>query len=314
MARNLKYQFKYAIQQSFKPGADKHSTKNNPAENGNKGSVTFSYSDRKNLIDVSSNFSNWMRDNHPEVKQLKDVNSNHVQNFLNEKAKTCTSATVSQYKAKFSKLEKLVNNTYTKANVNYSNTVTPAATNNTEKLRTKTMSANDYNKLNNYMSNNCRSSNGATALKIGYHTGLRVAEISKLQQRDIKINADGTATVRVIGGKGGRDRDVHITNKESVQMLSDIRNSVENPTDRFVPIQKDSINKAINRAMDKCNMQEYRLHDTCVHSLRKAFAQQEYDRYKEEGMEPRQAWDRVSEQLGHGKNRDDLYKAYIENK
>ena len=314
MARNLKYQFKYAIEQSCKFGADKHSMKRNSVENGNRGATTFSYADRKNLIDVSSNFSNWMKDNHPEIKQLKDVNSNHVQNFLNHKAQTCTSATVGQYKAKFSKLEKLVNNTYSKANVNYSNTVTPAASNNTQKLRSKTMSSNDYNKLKNYMSNNCRSSNGVTALKIGYTTGLRVSEISKLQQRDIKINSDGTATVRVIDGKGGRDRDVHITNKDSVQTLAQIRDSVQNPTDRIVPIQPGSINKNINRAMDKCNMQEYKLHDTCVHSLRKAFAQQEYDRYKEEGMEPKQAWDCVSEQLGHGKNRDDLYKAYIENK
>ena len=157
MARNLKYQFKYAIEQSCKFGADKHSMKRNSVENGNRGATTFSYADRKNLIDVSSNFSNWMRENHPDVRELKDINSNHVQNFLNDKAKTCTSATINQYQHKFSKLEKLVNNTYSKANVNYSNTVTPAAANNTEKLRCKTMSASDYNKLNNHMSNNCRS-------------------------------------------------------------------------------------------------------------------------------------------------------------
>ena len=66
--------------------------------------------------------------------------------------------------------------------------------------------------------------------------------------------------------------------------------------------------------MDRCNMQEYKEHKTSVHSMRKAFAQREYDRYKSEGLEPKQAWDRVSEQLGHGKNRDDLYKVYVENK
>lgn len=314
MARNLKYQFKYAIEQSCKFGADRHSMERNPAENGTCEATTFSYADRKNLLDVSANFSNWMRENHPEIKELKDINSNHVQGFLDNKAQTCTSSTINQYQSKFSKLENLVNNTYTKANVNYSNTVAPAASNNTEKLRSKTMTSSDYNKLKNYMSNNCRSENGVKALQLGYCAGLRVSEIAKLQQRDIKINSDGTATVRVVGGKGGRDREVHITNKESVQTLSNIRDSVANSTDRVVPIQKDSINKAINRAMDKCNMQEYKDHKTCVHSLRKAFAQQEYDRYKEEGMEPKQAWDCVSEQLGHGHNRYDLYKTYIENK
>lgn len=314
MARNLKYQFKYAIEQSCKFGADKHSMKRNPAENGNMKTRTLSYADRKNLIDVSSNFANWMKDNHSDIKELKDVTSNHVQEFLNHKAQTCTSNTINQYQSKFSKLENIVNNTYTKANVNYTNTVTPVASNNTEKLRNKTMSESDYNKLNNYATNNCRSDNCAKALQLGYHAGLRVSEISKLQQRDIKINSDGTATVHVAGGKGGRDRDVYITNKESVQTLSEIRDSVENPYDRVVPIQADSINKSINRAMERCNMQEYKEHNTSVHSLRKAFAQNEYDRYKEKGLEPKQAWDKTSEQLGHGKNRDDLYKTYIENK
>ena len=41
MARNLKYQFKYAIEQSFKPGADKHSMKSNRAEDGSRGSKTL---------------------------------------------------------------------------------------------------------------------------------------------------------------------------------------------------------------------------------------------------------------------------------
>lgn len=314
MARNLKYQFKYAIEQSCKFGADKHSMKSNKAENGNNSSRTLSYSDRKNLIDVSSNFANWMKENHNEVKELKDINSNHVQEFLNQKAQTCTSSTISQYQSKFAKLEKVVNDTYTKANVSYTNTVTPTSSNNTEKLRSKSMTDSDYNKLNNYMSNNCRSDNGTKAIQLSYHAGLRVSECAKLQQRDIKINENGTATVHVADSKGCRSRDVHIVNKDSVQVLTNLRNSVENANDRIVPIQAESINRAINRAMDRCNMQEYKAHKTSVHSMRKAFAQREYDRYKDEGLEPKQAWDRVSEELGHGKNRDDLYKAYIENK
>ena len=308
MARNLKYQFKYAIEQSFRPGTDKHSTKNNPAENGNNGLRTLSYADRKNLINVSSNFANWMKENHNDIKELKDINSNHVQEFLNQKAQACTSATIEQYQLKFSKLEKVVNNTYPKANVNYTNTVKPVSSNNTEKLLSKTMTDSDYNKLYNYASNNCRSDNCAKALQLSYHAGLRVSEISKLQQRDIKINSNGTATVHIANSKGARDRDIHITNKDSVQALTQIRDSVQNPYDRIVPIQSESINKAINRTMDRCNMQEYKEHKTSVHSMRKAFAQREYDRYKSEGLEPKQAWDRVSEQLGHGKNRDDLYK------
>ena len=314
MAKNIKYQFKYAIEQSFKAGADKHSMKRNEAENGNRGTTTFSYSDRKNLIDVSANFSNWMKENHNDIKQLKDITSNHIQEFLNHKAETCTSATVKQYQDKFTKLEKLVNDTYTKANVSYTNTVMPTCSNNTEQLRSKSMSDADYNKLNNYLSNECRSDNGAKALQLSYHAGLRVSECAKLQQRDITINENGTATVSVVGGKGCKDRDVYITNQESVKALTELRDSVQNETDRIVPIQSESINKAINRAMDRVGLSEYKEHKTSIHSVIKCFAQREYDNYKNEGMEPKDAWDKVSEQLGHGKNRDDLYKTYIENK
>lgn len=314
MARNLKYQFKYAIEQSCRFGADKHSMKRNHAENGSLKARTLSYADRKNLIDVSSNFANWMKENHSDIKELKDVTSNHVQEFLNQKAQTCTSATIEQYQSKFSKLEALVNSTYRNADVSYTNTVTPTCSNHTEKLRSKSMNDSDYNRLKNYMTENCRSDNGAKALQLSYHAGLRVSECAKLQQRDITINENGTATVHVADSKGCRSRDVHIVNRDSVQALTELRDSVQSPTDRIVPIQAESINRSINRAMDRCGMQEYRSCKTSVHSVRKCFAQREYDRYKEEGLEPRQAWDRVSEELGHGKNRDDLYKTYIENK
>lgn len=314
MGRNLKYQFKYAIEQSCRMGADKHSMKRNNANNGNMKARTLSYADRKNLIDVSSNFSNWMRENHSDIKELKDITSNHVQEFLNDKAKTCTSATVEQYQSKFAKLEVLVNSTYRNADVSYTNTVTPVSSNNTGQLRSKSMTDSDYNKLNNYMSENCRSQNATKALQLSYHAGLRVSECSKLQQRDIRINNDGTATVHVADSKGCRSRDVHIVNRDSVQALAELRDSVQSPYDRIVPIQSESINRSINRAMDRCGMQQYRSCKTSVHSVRKSFAQREYDRYKEEGLEPKEAWDRVSEELGHGKNRDDLYKVYIENK
>ena len=107
MARNLKYQFLNAINQNFKEGMDKHSLKSSGQMNGAR---VFSYSDRKNLIDVASNFSNWMKQEHPEVKQVKDVNSNHIQGFLNSKKDTCSQATLKQYANKFNKLEKVENN------------------------------------------------------------------------------------------------------------------------------------------------------------------------------------------------------------
>lgn len=51
--RNIKYQFKHCIDIHFKEGMDKHSLKLQGKDN----SKIYSYSDRKNLIDLSSNLN-----------------------------------------------------------------------------------------------------------------------------------------------------------------------------------------------------------------------------------------------------------------
>ena len=69
--RNIKYQFKHCIDSNFKEGMDKHSLK----KNGKGNSKIYSYADRKNLIDLSANFANWLKENHSEIRQLKDINA-----------------------------------------------------------------------------------------------------------------------------------------------------------------------------------------------------------------------------------------------
>ena len=103
--RSLKYQFLCAINKNFSEGMDKHSDKRNGIRNTGK---IYSYSDRKNLVDLSANFSNWMKENHSDVKLVKDVNSSHVQEFLNQKAQDCSSETLKNYVSRFKKLEKQI--------------------------------------------------------------------------------------------------------------------------------------------------------------------------------------------------------------
>ena len=197
MARNLKYQLKTAIEKNFKEGMDKHSIK----ANGGDGTKIFSYSDRKNLINFTSNFSNWMKFNYPEVKLAKDINSNHVQSFLNSKAQDCSRATLKQYVSKANKMAKLINNTYNQ-NLKF-NVVAPVSKSSNQPLRNKQMEVNHYNKLISKM----RDGNGKNALMITKNFGLRVSELTKLQGRDIDLDK---GVIRVVGGKGGRDREVPI--------------------------------------------------------------------------------------------------------
>ncbi|MBI6051760.1 tyrosine-type recombinase/integrase [Clostridium perfringens] len=302
MARNLKYQLKTAIEKNFKEGMDKHSIK----ANGGDGTKIFSYSDRKNLINFTSNFSNWMKFNYPEVKLAKDINSNHVQSFLNSKAQDCSRATLKQYVSKANKMAKLINNTYNQ-NLKF-NVVAPVSKSSNQPLRNKQMEVNHYNKLISKM----RDGNGKNALMITKNFGLRVSELTKLQGRDIDLDK---GVIRVVGGKGGRDREVPIRTLEQREVAQKLKATVSQETDRIVPIKQNSVNMALSRAMDKIGVgNEYS--DTGIHSIRKLYAQEQYNYYRSSGMEINQALGEVSRDLGHSLERGkdmDLMCIYIKN-
>ena len=202
MARNLKYQFKNSIDKNFKEGMDKHSLKQ--SEGLGNGRI-YSYADRKNLIDFSSNFANYMTENFSEVKMVRDIKADHIQKFFDEKAKECSKATLEQYRSKFNKLEKLANKTYN-TNVSFSRGyILPNTKENTDKIRKTAMSKEDYRKLQN-ITNNATSS-GTIGIELSARFGLRVAEVTKLQGRDIDLNK---GFLRIIDSKGARSRDIII--------------------------------------------------------------------------------------------------------
>ncbi len=302
MARNLKYQLKTCVEQNFKEGMDKHSIKQCGGGNGK----IFSYADRSNLINFTSNFANWMKDNYPEVKMAKDINSNHVQSFLNSKSNNCSRATLKQYVSKANKMAKLINNTYNQ-DIKF-NVVAPVSKSSNQPLRNKQMEVNHYNKLISKM----RDGNGKNALMITKNFGLRVSEVTKLQNRDIDLDK---GVIRVVGGKGGRDREVPIRSQEQRQVAEQLKATVRQETDRIVPIKPNSINMALSRAMDRIGVgEEYS--DTGIHSIRKLYAQEQYNYYRSSGMEINQALGEVSRDLGHSLERGkdmDLMCIYIKN-
>lgn len=300
MGRNIKYQFLNAINNNFKEGMSKESIKKSGQMDGTR---IFSYSDRKNLIDVASNFSNYLKETHPEVKMVKDIKAEHVQSFLNSKANNCSYATLKQYESKFNKLENIVNKTYN-CNASYKGFTTPAGVNNT-KIRNSSMSKEDFKKLENAFSNS--NSSAKTAIQLTARAGLRVSECTKLQGRDINLKEN---TIHVADGKGGRDRDIPIR-PEDKQYFADLKASVRD-TERICPVQPDSINKAIQREMEKLELKD-KYEDTSIHAIRKMYAQEEYDRCRAEGMEIKEALGEVSVQLGHSENRIELMKEYVLN-
>ena len=80
--------------------------------------------------------------------------------------------------------------------------------------------------------------------------------------------------------------------------------------ERICPIQSDSVNKAVQRCMERVGIAE-KYKNTSIHSIRKMYAQQEFDKYREQGMEIDKALGQVSVQLGHGENRLELMREYV---
>lgn len=300
MAKNLKHQFLHAINSSFKEGMDKHSLKAQGVRNDGK---IFSYSDRKNLIDTACNFSNYMKESHPNIKQVKDVTADHIQGFLNSKKDSCSKATLNQYCSKFNKLEKCVNNTYN-TNANYKGFTAPTGKENT-KIRNSSMSQGDFKKLENAFKGS--KSSGATAIQLAARAGLRVSECTKLQGRDVDIKNN---CIHVIGGKGGRNRDVPIRPQDKVY-FSNLKASVTS-TERICPVKTDSINKSVQRAMEKAGIKN-NYTDTSIHCIRKMYAQDSYNSFRASGMSIQESLDNTSKLLGHGENRNDLMKEYVLN-
>lgn len=298
MGKNLKHQFIYAINDNFKEGMDKHSMKSDGIRNDGK---IFSYADRKNLIDTASNFANYMRENYKDIKLVKDVRAEHIQNFLNLKSKNCSNATLLQYQSKFNKLEKIINNTY-KIKANFKGYTLPLAAENT-KIRNTSMSVEDFKKLESAFNNS--KSYGKVAIQLTARVGLRVSECAKLQGRDINISKN---IVHVEDGKGGRNRDIPIR-AEDRNYFVDLKAKISD-FERVCPVRSDSINKSIERKMEGLGL-KIKYSDTSIHCIRKMYAQKEYNRCRAEGKDIIKSLQEVSILLGHGKERLELMRQYV---
>lgn len=173
--KNIKYQFCFAINQCFKEGQDKYSLK----QEGLLGKETiFSYSSRKDLIDLSASFSNWLKKEHSEIKQVKDISSSVISEFLNHKSEVCSQKSLETYTALFKKMSCIVNSVYHCSTDYTKDVITPlSAKNGGGKIRQQMLFSNDYHTLLNTTNVNLKK-----ALMLSQNFGMRASEISKLKK------------------------------------------------------------------------------------------------------------------------------------
>lgn len=296
IARNLKYQFLTAINQHFKAGMDKHSIKHAGEMNGTR---IFSYADRSNLVDLAAGFSEYMKQEHPNIREIRQISPDHVQGFLAAKSSTATQATLDQYGSRFAKLERLVNDSYKSCSVDFHSVVVPSSSKCSGKVRTQMLAASDYQTLLNSTTN----TNLHNALLLSYCAGLRASECSKIQSRDWHA-ASGTLTI--VDSKGKRSREVKVP-QQHIPAVNAVMSSVQG---RICNCQTESLQKAFRRQLSACGLADtYKAGS--LHLARKAYGTNLFIECRKQGMSVQSSLSTVSRSLGHGASRNDLMKQYI---
>ena len=298
---NMQYQIFQAIDRAYSPGFRRHSAVDY------HGDRVASFADKNGLKDTGKDFAKWCKS--VGVKWLVDVRPEHVTAYLDGKAATCSTATLKAYRSRLDKIGKLASN-YVGRDIssNYHGEMPQrqTASKYDSKVRTMAMTRADYDKAVSTM----RQSDSKVALGICAAFGLRADEVAHLRSRDI-----GTDSLTVEQGKGGRDRTIKAETAEQKQELHRLQTLAtgKRGDEHLLHVRSGSINKTLSRAMERVGIDKYKEHKTGVHAVRKMYATERYNSLRAQGYNHREAWGHVSETLGHGQDREDLFRVYVKN-
>lgn len=301
---SFKHQFYRAIDASFEPGRSKHSDKKNPEES--PGERIYSYKQRKNLKDLSSNFVNFCKENN--VKGIKNLNPEVAKAFLEAKQREGASGqTIKVYRSELSKIGRVMSNFYGKNIDLKSPKLEPQSqAKDQAKLRTVAMSDKD---LTRFLESKTRLSESKMGVILSRSFGLRVSEVVKLRPCDVSERG-----IQIIQSKGGRNRFVPARTeqqREVIRTLKEHFGADKLPTDRYFSTKENSMNRYLHTGLKRIGITTYSDHRTGFHSLRKAYATEYYNSLRASGKSHTEAWDTVSQDLGHGKGREDLFRVYV---
>lgn len=314
MRHSLNSQFGNAIHSNFEKGQSKHSFK---CENGRDyGPTIFSNSEVKGLRDLAKNLSGFLKENYPNVKMVRDIKQEHLDAFMRAKSETCRPSTLKTYATNLNKLGKCCDARFGvqmkdwKVDPKVYEKVSDKSDN--AKLRTLAMNPDDY-KAAMAHGQDCQSKR---ALDVCNAFGLRSREVVKLRVMDVRPNS-----LFVKDGKGGRSREIYADTPQKRECLDKLREYASTrcmdgqgnqiKEGRIFTIKKDSVNNYLQTNLRRAGITKYNEQKTGIHAIRKGFATNEYKRFRALGLGHREAWGRVSEELGHGRDREELFRVYV---
>lgn len=298
--KSIKCQFQYAINQNFRECINKHSIKQQDTSHTN----IYSYSEKFRLLDVASDFSNFLKQNYKDVKYIRDIKENHIQDFLNNK-KNCTQNTINSYMQSLKKLERVSNKCFGLNKNNMSQVVAPYMLRKSDVTRgaTHPISKIDYEKILTYCLNNpCKSSNAILLDYTCYHShAMRVEELARIKLEN--INEQGQ--ILITNAKGGKSYQVQCSN---IEFLKGVINNHYDVDKKFLfALKGASINKFLYRTCEKLGIEKYSFHD-----IRRHHAQEYFDYLRQQEYSTKDALLYTSQYLSHNSSRERMMtQSYI---
>lgn len=308
--RSLSAQMNYCISESFCGGVSKRADRKNGVDLSAR---VYSVGTAENLRDTVKNICNFMKEKHPEIKLIKEIKAEHIQEWINERESKWSDRTLKEQISRVGKLSDIFNKIYG-INTDWKiKTPERAKGHNIKKIREISMEKQDLLLLKDDLSQNGRSENALRAVEISSRCGLRSKEIARLRTDCIDI--ENKCLHIIEGAKNGKKRDVPIRKKD-LSYFEDLKNTCmyfNNSEYVTEGISEDSLNRAIRRSLQRLNL-DNKYKNTTIHSIRKTYATERYNEELKKTKDARKSWEKVQAELGHGDRfRKELFNTYIGN-
>ncbi len=314
---NLGYQITSAITRCTEEGRSKRQYKQ--THEGQTGHKIFGLTYKNDLCQTGKDLGRYIHEHYPNVKYVRDITANMVQEFLDSKAQTVGSkATLEKLYAHVRKIDAVLCHVYKGGS--YADQIHMPDIQEAGKVKDMVMSEEQYQQLKSSLG---KSSSGAVkSIMLSHAAGLRIQETVKIQYGRLQETGGrwGYGTLSILSGdgaKGNRTRIIDIPDSDRLAELREV--AAGRQPGQLLIAKKDgtayeskSILRTINRHMDKLGFgDEWKYNKN--HALRKGFAQVCYDLARRAGQSKQEALDYSNHQLGHGDNRNDLSNTYIAN-
>lgn len=321
--RSITSQLVYALGQSQHLGESKRSYK--MGHGGDTGERIYSLSYGDSLYKVARGFGEWMKANHPEIRQAKEIRQEHLQGYLDDHQDKWASSTCGRVISNLGKIEETVKKTYhRKTDWGAGRLRNPVER--TETRRSLVASDKDYNRLMAVMhpSGGQMKGNAWKMLPLSRFAGLRLNEAAEVKFGRLTTTGGhwgyGTLTLhgKEDGTKGGRWRTIDIQSAEASQKLSKalkgvlpgcpVIGKIGQPQEG---LKEASVSRQLHRGILRAGLDPETWKWNSAHPFRKLFSQECYDLARSTGLSRTAAADYAHDQLGHGDDRRQLDKVYI---